>query len=177
MHNCRKPSNPNPADHSRHITPMAAVRTFVVPHYETYPVHVAAFRDVANSAFLRTQLLDANPAFDYAFLDAEMVCCDRTSCQISFSHNTVPPREQTSFLALSAFNSLPPNSHPPQPTVTRCNSTLHLRISASAYSPHPHAHTRADRLPSYHCPCTHPSTSNGHDSAATISMRTVHRPL
>lgn len=52
---------------------MAKVRTFTLPHYEQYPVHVCVFRDVTNAAFLRSQLLEANPEFDYAFLDASMV--------------------------------------------------------------------------------------------------------
>ena len=53
---------------------MALVRTFTLPHYEAYPVHVAIFKDVKNASYLRSQLLEANPDFDYAFLDAEMVC-------------------------------------------------------------------------------------------------------
>ena len=52
---------------------MAAVRTFTLPHYEAYPVQVALFQDVSNTHFLRSQLLAANPEFDYAFLDAAMV--------------------------------------------------------------------------------------------------------
>lgn len=52
---------------------MALVRTFTLPHYETHPVHIALFKDVTNAAFLRSQLLEANPDFDYAFLDAQMV--------------------------------------------------------------------------------------------------------
>jgi hypothetical protein len=52
---------------------MASVRTFTLPHYEAYPMHVALFRDVQNASYLRSQLLEANPAFDYAFLDASMV--------------------------------------------------------------------------------------------------------
>jgi EKC/KEOPS complex subunit CGI121/TPRKB len=52
---------------------MALVRTFKLPHYESYPVHVALFKDVKNAGYLRSQLLEANPDFDYAFLDAEMV--------------------------------------------------------------------------------------------------------
>lgn len=52
---------------------MASIRTFTLPHYETYPVHVALFKDVTNAAFLRSQLLEANAEFDYAFLDARMV--------------------------------------------------------------------------------------------------------
>lgn len=52
---------------------MAAVRTFTLPHYEDYPVQVALFKGVKNTEFLRSQLLAANPEFDYAFLDAAMV--------------------------------------------------------------------------------------------------------
>ena len=52
---------------------MASVRTFTLPHYEDYPVHVALFKDVTNAAFLRKQLLEGNQEFDYAFLDASMV--------------------------------------------------------------------------------------------------------
>lgn len=52
---------------------MAFVRSFYLPHYDAHPVHVALFKDVSNAAFLRRQLLDANPEFDYAFLDATMI--------------------------------------------------------------------------------------------------------
>ncbi|KAH8723766.1 kinase binding protein CGI-121-domain-containing protein [Phaeosphaeriaceae sp. PMI808] len=52
---------------------MARVRIFTIPHYEPYPVHVALFTNVQNATYLRTQLLQANPDFDYAFLDAEMI--------------------------------------------------------------------------------------------------------
>lgn len=52
---------------------MAKVRTFRLPHYDAYPIQVAMFKDVKNAAFLRSQLLAANPEFDYAFLDATMV--------------------------------------------------------------------------------------------------------
>ncbi len=52
---------------------MAAVRTFLLPHYPEYPIQIALFKDVANAAFLRSQLLEANPDFDYAFIDASMV--------------------------------------------------------------------------------------------------------
>ena len=36
-------------------------------------MHIALFKDVKNAAYLRRQLLEANAAFDYAFLDAQMV--------------------------------------------------------------------------------------------------------
>ncbi|KAF2186761.1 CGI-121-domain-containing protein [Zopfia rhizophila CBS 207.26] len=52
---------------------MAAVQTFYLPHYPTYPIYVCMFKDVSNADFLRSQLLEANPKFDYAFLDATMI--------------------------------------------------------------------------------------------------------
>ncbi|KAF2644416.1 CGI-121-domain-containing protein [Massarina eburnea CBS 473.64] len=52
---------------------MALVRTFRLPHLEDYPVQVALFKNVTNATFLRSQLLAANPDFDYAFLDATMI--------------------------------------------------------------------------------------------------------
>ena len=52
---------------------MANVRTFTLPHYPDLPVHVSLFKNVENASFLRSQLLEANPDFDYAFLDATMV--------------------------------------------------------------------------------------------------------
>ncbi|KAF1837111.1 CGI-121-domain-containing protein [Decorospora gaudefroyi] len=73
---------------------MASVKTFTLPHYEAYPVHVALFTDVTNAPFLRSQLLDANPDFDYAFLDASMI--------LSPSHLL-----SATFLALHTFLSAP----------------------------------------------------------------------
>jgi EKC/KEOPS complex subunit CGI121/TPRKB len=52
---------------------MAKVRTVRFPHFEATPVQFALFKNVTNAAFLRTQLLEANPSFDYAFLDATMI--------------------------------------------------------------------------------------------------------
>lgn len=52
---------------------MAHVRTLYLPHYPSHPVHIALFQNVSNAAFLRSQLLSANPDFDYAFLDATMI--------------------------------------------------------------------------------------------------------
>ncbi|KAF2119733.1 protein CGI121 [Lophiotrema nucula] len=52
---------------------MATVRTITLPHYPSYPIHICMFRDVTNAAFLRSQLLEANPDFDYAFLDPSMI--------------------------------------------------------------------------------------------------------
>ncbi|KAF2265506.1 protein CGI121 [Lojkania enalia] len=52
---------------------MAKVRTINLPHYTAYPVHICMFKDVKNAAFLRKQLLEANPEFDYAFLDPTMI--------------------------------------------------------------------------------------------------------
>jgi EKC/KEOPS complex subunit CGI121/TPRKB len=46
-------------------------------------VHLALFQNVTNAAFLRSQLLEANPAFDYAFLDASMVSYETSLIQPS----------------------------------------------------------------------------------------------
>jgi hypothetical protein len=65
-----------PAHHyakHRRSPAMTIVRTFTLPHYEAFPIHVALFRDVKNASHLRSQLLEANAEYDYAFLDAEMV--------------------------------------------------------------------------------------------------------
>jgi hypothetical protein len=59
---------------------MASIRSFTLPHYDAYPVHVALFTNVTNAAFLRSQLLAANPEFDYALLDASMVRLDGPCC-------------------------------------------------------------------------------------------------
>lgn len=61
---------------------MAHVRTFSLPHYPDYPVQVALFTNVTNAAFLRSQLLEANSDFDYAFLDASMVSSPIHTLQI-----------------------------------------------------------------------------------------------
>jgi EKC/KEOPS complex subunit CGI121/TPRKB len=76
---------------------MASVRTFELPHYHVYPVHVALFRDVANASHLRRQLLDANPNFDYAFLDASMVISPQHLLSAAFMaiHNFVTSRAKT----------------------------------------------------------------------------------
>ena len=38
------------------------------------PVYVALFKDVRNAAVLRQHLLSGNEAFEYAFIDASVVC-------------------------------------------------------------------------------------------------------
>jgi hypothetical protein len=48
-----------------------------VPHLPSLPVHVALYRDVQNAAFLKGQLLAGNAEFEYAFIDASMVCEDQ----------------------------------------------------------------------------------------------------
>jgi EKC/KEOPS complex subunit CGI121/TPRKB len=40
---------------------------------QTHSVHVAVFKDVENAAFLHQQLLNRNPDFEYAFIDAGVV--------------------------------------------------------------------------------------------------------
>ncbi|EMD69708.1 hypothetical protein GGP41_001162 [Bipolaris sorokiniana] len=76
---------------------MASVRTFQLPHYHAYPVHVALFKDVANASHLRRQLLDANPHFDYAFLDASMIVSPQHLLSATFIalHNFLTSRSKT----------------------------------------------------------------------------------
>jgi EKC/KEOPS complex subunit CGI121/TPRKB len=79
---------------------MASVRSFTLPHYDAYPVHVALFTNVTNAAFLRSQLLAANPQFDYALLDASMI--------LSPNHLL-----SATFLALHAFLTSRPKTRTP----------------------------------------------------------------
>ncbi|EUC50846.1 hypothetical protein COCMIDRAFT_81037 [Bipolaris oryzae ATCC 44560] len=76
---------------------MASVRTFQLPHYHAYPVHVALFKDVVNASHLRRQLLDANPHFDYAFLDASMIISPQHLLSATFIalHNFLTSRPKT----------------------------------------------------------------------------------
>jgi len=53
---------------------MSPVQTFHLPHFPSYPIYISLFKDVENASFLRQQLLEANTEFEYAFLDATMVC-------------------------------------------------------------------------------------------------------
>ena len=48
---------------------MASIHTLTLPHYPSHLIHIALFRNVSNAAHLRSQLLSANPDYDYAFLD------------------------------------------------------------------------------------------------------------
>lgn len=53
---------------------MADVRVLRLAHIsDSTPVFVALFKDVANAAFLRRQLVEANTEYEYAFLDASTV--------------------------------------------------------------------------------------------------------
>lgn len=57
----------------------AKLETIDLPHLpSTLPVHVALYRDVQNAAFLRQQLLAGNSDFEYALIDASMVCFMKT---------------------------------------------------------------------------------------------------
>ncbi|KAJ5174896.1 EKC/KEOPS complex subunit [Penicillium canariense] len=50
------------------------LETINIPHLPaSLPVHVALYRNVQNSAFLRQQLLAGNSEFEYALIDASMV--------------------------------------------------------------------------------------------------------
>lgn len=50
------------------------LETINLPHLPAdIPVHVALYRNVENSAFMRQQLLTGNAEFEYALVDASMV--------------------------------------------------------------------------------------------------------
>ncbi|KAI9845553.1 MAG: hypothetical protein M1837_004650 [Sclerophora amabilis] len=50
------------------------VKTLSLEHLPSdKPVHVALFRDVCNSTFLKQQLLAGNADFEYAFIDASVI--------------------------------------------------------------------------------------------------------
>lgn len=56
------------------MIPKMALETIRMEHVPaTHSVHVAAYRDVSNAAFLQQQLLGRNPDFEYAFIDASSV--------------------------------------------------------------------------------------------------------
>jgi EKC/KEOPS complex subunit CGI121/TPRKB len=51
-----------------------SIETIHLPHLPSaLAVHIALYRDVKNSPFLRQQLLSGNADFEYAFIDASMV--------------------------------------------------------------------------------------------------------
>ncbi|KAF2840886.1 CGI-121-domain-containing protein, partial [Patellaria atrata CBS 101060] len=56
---------------------MANLTTLHLPHLPDVPVHVAAFKDVRNAAFLRQQLIEGNREFEYAFLDCATILSTR----------------------------------------------------------------------------------------------------
>lgn len=50
---------------------MSLLQSFHLAHLpQTHCVHVGLFNEVSNATFLRQQLLDANPLFEYAFISA-----------------------------------------------------------------------------------------------------------
>lgn len=54
---------------------MASLETLNIPHLPvSNSVYVALYRDVQNAAFLRQQLLAGNAEYEYALIDASMVC-------------------------------------------------------------------------------------------------------
>ena len=54
---------------------MAYTATLRLPHLpSTFVVHLALFRDLENASFLRQQLLAGNAEYDYALIDASVVC-------------------------------------------------------------------------------------------------------
>jgi hypothetical protein len=94
---------------------MASVRSFTLPHYDAYPVHVALFTNVTNAAFLRSQLLAANPEFDYALLDASMVRLPPPHLISSPTHIPTDPLPQSSPLCHFSCPARLPHLPPQDP--------------------------------------------------------------
>lgn len=72
-----------PAKHNRirlylsKIMIMAPLESIRLPHLPAeLPVFVALYRNVENAEFLRQQLLAGNTEYEYALIDASMVCKD-----------------------------------------------------------------------------------------------------
>jgi hypothetical protein len=54
---------------------MAQLETIDIPHLpSSLPVYVALYRNVENADFLKQQLLAGKSEFEYALIDASMVC-------------------------------------------------------------------------------------------------------
>ena len=49
------------------------MESLTLPHRQDVPIVMALFKDVKNAPFLREQLLAGNTAFEYTFLDAEIL--------------------------------------------------------------------------------------------------------
>lgn len=59
---------------------MSQLQTFHLSHLPpSTAVHVALYRDLQNASFLREQLLSGNTDFEYALIDASMVCLQTAS--------------------------------------------------------------------------------------------------
>lgn len=53
----------------------SSLETISLPHLpSSLEIHAALFKEVQNAADLRQHLLSANSEFEYAFIDADMVC-------------------------------------------------------------------------------------------------------
>ena len=52
----------------------SSLESIELPHLPSLPVHVALYRDVQNAAYLKAQLLAGQADYEYAFVDASMVC-------------------------------------------------------------------------------------------------------
>lgn len=56
------------------LVQMSTLETIALPHLPQHHLCVGLFKNVKNAAFLRQQLLAGNADFEYAFLDASVVC-------------------------------------------------------------------------------------------------------
>lgn len=77
---------------------MTLVNTIELAHLPNVAVHVALFNDVANASHLRSQLLQGNPDYEYAFLDVTTVrhCTNLPTCLLHHHHHIHYPLPPTS---------------------------------------------------------------------------------
>lgn len=93
----------------------------------SHSVHIAFFKDVANSGFLQSQLLARNAEFEYAFIDATTVVSRLQVLAATYKALSVlldgklksPNVHAETVLALSASNNV---SHSPSACPLRVHS-------------------------------------------------------
>lgn len=70
---------------------MSLLQSLQLEHLpEGYTAHLAMFHDVKNAGFLHEQLLAGNSEFEYAFVDASIVCAQSPCSRDCYSPPSLP---------------------------------------------------------------------------------------
>lgn len=70
---------------------MSLLQSLQLEHLpEGYTAHLAMFHDVKNAGFLHEQLLAGNSEFEYAFVDASIVCAQSFRSRDYYFHPSLP---------------------------------------------------------------------------------------